>query len=171
MKTTVINLFCGPGGGKSTLAADIYVQMKKANKSVEMVREVAKEWAWEGREIGRFDQMAIIGEQMKRENSLYGRVDYIITDSPVALGAFYLEYNHKVNFMTKMVLDFYQDAKIYNITYKNFFLKRPRTYEANGRYENKFEAVTIDKHLKNYLKINNLKCQNKNPDMFDVLKD
>ena len=92
--TTVINLISGPGSGKSTLAAELYANMKRRHLDVEIVREVAKEWAYEGKKIGPFEQIAIIGEQIKKESSLFGKVNYIVTDSPTLLGAFYFEHNH-----------------------------------------------------------------------------
>jgi len=149
--TIVINLLGGPGSGKSTLAAELYAKMKHKGLKVEMVREVAKEWAWEGRAIGAFDQMAILGEQIKRESSLYGKVDYIITDSPVLLGAFYFQHNHKEDFMSTMVFDYYSYSRNRDVTFKNFKLIRTKNYEKDGRYETKEQALSIDAALTDFL--------------------
>jgi len=42
MKTKVINLFAGPGAGKSTTAAGLFAEMKRANVDVELVTEYVK---------------------------------------------------------------------------------------------------------------------------------
>lgn len=149
--TTVINLIGGPGVGKSTLAADLYVRMKHKHMNVEMVREVAKEWAIEGRKIGPFEQLSILGEQIKKESSLFGKVDYIVTDSPVLLGAFYFDYNHNETFMNVMVKDYYKFAKIYNINFKNYMIPRLHEYEEYGRFESKEQAEEIDTALHFYM--------------------
>ena len=62
MKTTIVNFFGGPGIAKSTDSAALYAEMKRSGYDVELVREVAKKWAIQGREINCFDQMAIIGK-------------------------------------------------------------------------------------------------------------
>lgn len=149
--TTVISLYSGPGSGKSTLSAELYAIMKYKHLSVEMVREVAKEWAFDNRKIGPFDQISIIGEQIKRESSLFGQVNYIITDSPVALGAFYFEHNHNQMFMSDMVEQYYKFCNKNNIKFKNFFLTRQSYYEQHGRFETRSEAKVVDAGLQLFM--------------------
>ena len=43
----VINLFGGPGCGKSTTAADLFARMKLRGLSVELVTEYAKDVVWD----------------------------------------------------------------------------------------------------------------------------
>jgi hypothetical protein len=120
--------------------------------NVELVREVAKEWAWENRQIGPFEQIAIIGEQIKKESSLFSKVDYVITDSPVLLGAFYLQHNFKVNFMNQMVKDYYKYAESQDIRFLTYVLpRRVGQYDPSGRFESEVEAITVDISLKFYL--------------------
>lgn len=150
--TTVINLIAGPGTGKSTMSADIYSRMKRKGLNVELVREVAKEWVWEGRKIGPFEQIAIIGEQIKRESSLFGKVDYIITDSPALLGAFYFEYNHGPLFMNSFIKDYYKFSEKNGIKFENYIIPRSNEiYDTKGRYETLQEALVIDEALCNYM--------------------
>lgn len=42
----VVNIFAGPGAGKSTLAAYFYYKMKMAGVKVELVTEYAKDLTW-----------------------------------------------------------------------------------------------------------------------------
>lgn len=157
--TVVLNLLGGPSSGKSTLAAELYAKMKHKCLKVEMVREVAKEWAWEGRKIGPFDQMAILGEQIKRESSLYGKVDYIVSDSPVMLGAFYFEYNHGRGFMNNMVKEYYYFAEEKGIKFVNIRLRRTKEYEQSGRFETLDEAIKIDQAIYAYISDNMYDCK------------
>ena len=149
--TKVINLIGGPSIGKSTMAAYIYFSMKEMGYKVELVREVAKEWAWEGREIGPFDQMAILGEQIRRESTLFGKVDYIITDSPAILGAFYFDYNHDETFMNRMVKNYYNYSESHGVEFYNFVLPRMKQYDPSGRFETEEEAKKIDYEIKHFL--------------------
>ena len=149
--TTVINLIGGPGCGKSTLAAELYAKMKRKHMKVEMVREVAKEWAWEGKEITAFDQISIIGEQIKKESSLFNKVDFIITDSPVLLGAFYFDYNHDERFMNTMVSEYYKYSISKGIKFINYVVPRKDIYDPSGRFESYEEATNIDDAMVLYL--------------------
>lgn len=152
VKTTVISLLGGPCSGKSTLAADLYAKMKRRHMKVEMVREVAKEWAYDGKQIGPFEQIAIIGEQIKKESSLFGKVDYIITDSPVLLGAFYFDYNHDQRFMNTMVNEYYEFAKTRDIKFINYVIPRADApYNPEGRFESEQESIDIDDAIVLYL--------------------
>lgn len=156
--TTVINLFGGPSTGKSTLQSEIYAYLKKKNKSVEMVREVAKKWAWAKKDITALDQLNIIGEQIKDESELYGKVDYIITDSPILLGAFYMNFNHNQMFMANMVKDYMKFAKSHGISYKNFILSRKYIgYDLKGRYQKFDEIANLDEQLQGFLVDSGLK--------------
>lgn len=152
--TTVISLLGGPGVLKSTTAAELYAKMKRKHMKVEMVREVAKEYAWAGHKIGPFEQIAILGEQIKRESLLYGKVDYIVTDSPVLLGAFYFEHNHKEIFMTKMVNEYYKFSKRNKVKFRNYLLPRVVKYQQDGRFENEQQAKLIDSLIEDYLNYN-----------------
>ena len=152
--TTVISLLGGPGVLKSTTAAELYAKMKRKHMKVELVREVAKDYAWAGHKIGPFEQISILGEQIKRESSLYGKVDYIVTDSPVMLGAFYFEHNHKEIFMTKMVNEYYKFSRRNNVKFKNYLLPRVVKYQQDGRFENEVQAKHIDQSIEDYLNYN-----------------
>lgn len=149
--TKVINFLGGPSCGKSTYAAELYAKMKHSGYKVEMVREFAKEWAWEGRKIGPFDQISILGEQIRRESSLFGKVDYIITDSPAVLGAFYFDYNHNEVFMNEMVKSYYNYSEDQGVEFCNFVLPRKKDYDPSGRYETEAQAKQIDQNIKEFM--------------------
>jgi len=46
MKTIVVNLFAGPGAGKTTTMAGLFSKLKLDNIVCEMATEFAKELTW-----------------------------------------------------------------------------------------------------------------------------
>ena len=147
MKTTVINLFAGPGAGKSTVASEVYSSLKRQGKDVELVREYVKDWVWEGKKIGKYDQPYIFGKQSHAESRLYGKVKYIVTDSPFFLSPFY----EQVTFGTKITLEaaklFMRYAMANDVSYFNFFLPRQGKYISKGRLQTSRKAKELDRKL------------------------
>lgn len=83
--TKVINLFGNPGSGKSTTASYLFTELKKQGKEVEWAFELAKELVWEEDFDLLKNQVFVFAAQMYRIDRLYGKVDYIVTDSPLML--------------------------------------------------------------------------------------
>ena len=135
-QTKVINLFGGSGAGKSTTAALLFAQMKQMGLHVELVREYVKDWAWENRKIGLYDQIYITAKQIHAEAKKYHIITYIVTDSPVLLGAFYEEYYHKVQIVRPAVLNFLREAEARGVQYYNYYLSRKfRTRHNSYHYQ------------------------------------
>lgn len=155
MQTKVINLFGGSGTGKSTVAAALFAEMKQMGLHVELVREYVKGWAWENKKINIYDQFYITAKQIHEESKIYNILEYIVTDSPVLLGAFYEEYYHKVQIVRPAVLNFLREAEARGVQYYNYFLERNKPFDPRGRYETEDQARNIDVALKSWLnKIN-----------------
>ena len=134
--TVIINLFGAPSAGKSTAQACLFSAMKnvdvrraygsKSNTTfnVETVSEYAKELAWQGIDITKEMQQSVVDVQIERERRLLDKVDYIITDSPVHLSAFY-EHIHHDTCSTKSKIDTYlSNLREDGHVALNFFLKR-----------------------------------------------
>lgn len=143
MKSIIINLFAGPGAGKSTLASGIFYELKKQNKSVELVQEFAKDLVYNESYKKLKDQFLIAAEQHHRIWRLNGLVKYIVTDSPLLLSAAYtdcFELQKLTNFYSKKYCNF------------NIFLNRnPETFQLDGRLHNLEESLEMDKKIKNLL--------------------
>lgn len=150
-KTTIINLYGGPGIGKSTSAAFLYYLLKEEGKNVELVREYVKDWAYEKRTITTYDQIYFLGKQVRRESMLYGKVNWIITDSPVFMNLYYAS-----KYCSKLVsagvhagtVSFYQQAQEDGHNHIHILLKRNKPYSVHGRYQTESEAVEIDSGIK-----------------------
>jgi len=164
--TILINLLGQPSAGKSTTLADLFCTLKYQSKSVEMVTEWVKKYAWENRAIGAFDQYYIFGKEVNQQSRLINKVDYIISDSPVYLSAFYQQHYSDKTSLKEPVLDFYRALEQEGVTVYNFFLTRNKPYVAKGRYQTEMEASVVASELYNWLKDNGipfetLNCQDK----------
>jgi len=142
MTTKVINFFAGPGAGKSTLAAGLFYHMKQKGVNVELVREYAKDVVWEGRDHLLENQIYIFAKQLKRMRDLEGKVDYIITDSPLLFSVVYSK-NMSSSFIALVRQEFNRFTNI------NLRVVRAadRVYNPAGRLQSEAEAISIDKAI------------------------
>ena len=86
----IINLFGGPGTGKSTTAAHLFAIMKWQGMKVELVSEYAKELTWDGRSNVLLDQLYVLAKQNRKLERLKNHgLDFVITDSPILMGLAY----------------------------------------------------------------------------------
>jgi len=162
MKTTIFNLYGGPGTGKSTSAAFMYFVLKSLGKNSELVREYVKEWAWEGRQFGIFDQIYFLGKQVRKESMLYGKVDFIITDSPIMLNAYYGTKHCSTSIGTSiatLVSSFYRQAEVEGHKHVHVMLQRSKDYNPAGRYQTEAEARHIDIDMRDFLNQYNIPYQ------------
>jgi adenylate kinase family enzyme len=139
--TKVINLLAGPGAGKSTLAAELFAEMKWDGISCELVGEVAKELTWEGHHNVLEDQLYVSAMQNRRLQRLLGKVDYIITDSPLILCHVYMSQAYKDGF-AKMMIDLWN---LYDN--RNYYVDRQKKYVAAGRNQTEEEARQVDERV------------------------
>lgn len=149
-KTIVVNLFAGPGAGKSTSATALFSMLKMKGVDCEYVSEFAKDKVWEHNDEVLKCQFYITGKQAYKISRVNGKVDVIITDSPILLGAMYGEPN---NPHLKKAIQ-YEFGKYENL---NFFIERQKKYNPNGRMQTEEEALEIDVNLKKLLQDSNVK--------------
>ncbi len=147
MKTTIINVYGGPGAGKSTSAAYLYYLLKVAGENVELVREYVKDWAWEGRKFGAYDEIYFLGKQVRHESMLFGKVDYIVTDAPVYMTAYYASIYCSPTLAKGVMAEaqaFYQQVVEDGHQHLHIMLNRIRPYVQEGRYQNESQAHAVD---------------------------
>lgn len=137
--TQIINLFGGPGCGKSTTAAGLFHKMKLAGYKVELVTEFAKQLTYQGRQILLANNQAYVhAKQLHYLDSVVGQVDYIVTDSPTLLSAIYAKDSYPKSFK-QFVLEIFLSYDNINIA-----LKRVKEYQPYGRNQTLQEAIGID---------------------------
>ncbi len=146
----VVNIYGGPGSGKSTTAAGVYAWMKSRNPQfhVELVREWVKLWAYERRNFGEWDQFYICSQQMAQETSMLQHVPMIVTDSPILMGAYYTTLHGctYAEHLTKILLSYHNSHKSFD-----FMLRRNKVYVQHGRYQTEDQACKVDVDIRNFL--------------------
>jgi hypothetical protein len=134
-----VNLFGGPGAGKSTTASKVFAMLKDHNVKAELVSEFAKDLTWEKRHNALNCQPYVFGEQLWRMERLADRgVQAIVTDSPMLLSYLY-GTNWPQSFRDSVV-----DIVLSQEGNMNFLLKRVKPYEPLGRNQTEEEAKNID---------------------------
>jgi nicotinamide riboside kinase len=136
----LVNLFAGPGTGKSTTMADVFAKLKWAGVNCEMAPEFAKEKVWE-ESFGILDnQIYIFGKQLHAIKRVENKVDVVITDSPLLFSTIYgrdecTEFHALVK---KVALDFNR---------MNILLKRIKPFNPAGRMQDEDSAKALDEEI------------------------
>jgi GTPase SAR1 family protein len=149
----ILNLFGGPGSGKTTLAAGIFHSLKILHKNVEIVSEFPKELILAQNQIALDNQFYVTGHQAYRQWSASKIYDYVIMDSPILLGAIYNNDEHISAEFNAFLLKYHQEFDNINI-----YLKRDSNwlYSTKGRRHNSEEALSKDEEIFNFLVDNNI---------------
>jgi hypothetical protein len=152
----VINLFGGPGAGKSTTAAGLFYEMKKMRLEVELVTEYAKDMVWEGRHNILEDQIYIFAKQQRRISRLRDHnIDWVITDSPIPLGLVYLREGALGNNFHDLVMEVFD-----SFSNHNFLLQRNFEYNPIGRNQKDVEEARVyDRKVADLLDARNVPFQ------------
>lgn len=149
----VINLFGGPGIGKTTIASGLFYFLKTQGKSVELVPEYAKSLVHEERHnILEHDQLYVFTKQHRRLSNVSAYYDYIVMDSPIILSLVYFKKNKMIydyDLFEQLAVDTFN--KYPNI---NILIKRNGYHFSldEGRVENNIDAVkNMDLMIQNKL--------------------
>lgn len=153
-----INLYAGPGAGKSTTASWLFAELKKRGYSVELVSEYVKSWAIAKRDVIGFDQVYLMGKQLNYEYRFLAHgIRHIVTDSPVLLSACYTR-----TYFDDLKIADHMEAIIAEYEHRhpslNLFLDRTgKEYRTEGRYQTSQEAKVMDDVILDTLERNNIK--------------
>ena len=145
--TLHVNLFGGPGTGKSTTSAGVFALMKKRGYKIEIITEYAKDLTYKEDFKALTNQLSLLAEQKTRHWVLENQVDYTITDSPFVMGLTYLRddpHLPKDEFIRLAVAMY----KTYNNL--NIFLERDNDvhpYQEYGRSQTLEQSMEKDKEI------------------------
>lgn len=146
-----INLFAGPGSGKTTVALYVTAILSKKGYYVDIANEAAKNWVYDGVDLTKSDeiiQLKIFNEQLSKEQLLLkGGLDFVICDSPLLLNAYF----SKIPYLIDLSL------KNSNNDDFNFWIERynQEHFNDNGRSHNIIQSKRIDNELKNFILADN----------------
>lgn len=142
-KPRVVNLYGGPGTGKSIAAAGTFAIAKLLGANTELITEYAKDATWEQRSEKLFkSQEYIFGKQHFRVSRVADQVDFVITDSPILMGAVYMPPDFPMPSLRQTIYEA-QD----NYDSINILLKRSGAYQQDGRSQSLAEAEEKDRQI------------------------
>ena len=144
--TTIINLFGGPGAGKSSTASGLFHEMKRRGHSVELVAEYAKAMVWEKRDNILADQLYILAKQNRAVARVAGQVDWAINEAPVINGLVYVPDGYHASFpsLVREIWDSYDNL--------NFLVLRRHEYKTEGRYQDEAGADAVARKVAEFLR-------------------
>lgn len=143
MNTIIVNLMGGPCVGKSTMCSDIFSILKRKGVEIEMSLEYAKDIVYEENFKKLDNQIYIFGKQHYRVWRLNGKVQVVITDSPLLNSIIYDKTNNQL--LKDLVI--YEFKKMNTL---NFYIDREVDYNPNGRMQTLEQALQVDQ---NYLQL------------------
>ena len=151
-ETLIVSCFAGPGSGKSTTMAGVFAGLKLKDVNCEMVPEYAKGKVWEQSHGILKNQIYLFAKQYHSIERVRGKVDVIITDSPILLGLIY--DNTGIPEFKNLMLAVNKKHRTLN-----FLLKRNKRYNPSGRLQNEEEAKELDKKIKAMMDENAIKYE------------
>lgn len=159
--TKIVNLFGGPGIGKSSIASGITYKLKKKHITCDNPYEFPKSLAWDENHSAIRDQLYVLANQHRGIVKSYGKVDYIILDSPILLSLVYRnaykggEYPatlYESEHFDKLVLDIHNQYDCINIVLK----RGEGNHNEKERYQTLEESKKLDFEIENTLIKNNI---------------
>ena len=157
-RKTVINIYGGPGAGKSTAALQLVAELKKRGINADYVSEYAKELVY----TKNFDKLdgsvqnhrEIFYEQKSRLDVMLAGAEVVVTDSPLPLNAVYLK-DKSDTYKQNVITQFNQ--------YHNFNILIERDlsapFETEGRIHNLEESMEKDTEIVSMLYENQIPFQ------------
>jgi len=140
-----INIYGGPGVGKSTVAALVFGWLRQHGYDAELAQEWVKAWAYQGRAMQSFDYVYTFANQLHAEDRLLqAGVEIVVTDSPI-----YLQCMYALHQRMKAANELWRIAKRFEKEYPsvNFFVRREVPYVQQGRYEDARQARDMDRFI------------------------
>ena len=152
----VINLFGGPGIGKSSIASGLTYKLKKKHITCDNPYEFPKVLAWDENHSAIKDQLYVLANQHRGIVKSFGKVDYIILDSPILLSLVYRsvykgsEYPatlYQSEHFDKLVLDIHNQYDCINIVLR----RGGGVHNDKERYQSLEESQKLDYEIEKVL--------------------
>ena len=147
-----VNVFGGPGSGKSTMAYAVAAELKARGYTAECVGEVAKDCIYDAargdQEAARLldgsveSQEELYRRQSARERRLDGLVQFVVADSPSILGLAYLSGDadeDRAARLASLAQDEFDAQESVNV-----IVAREGAYDPRARIHGEEEAARID---------------------------
>lgn len=151
--SNLINIYGGPGTGKTTVAAVLFARMKQKGMFVDMCMEYAKELVYTGKLRGT-NEYAIWDEQRRRHNvMLHGGVDFVITDAPLMQKVVYSQLFSGATDreLGDMVLEAENTELRYTRSLDIMLPEPPKEIDLKGRVHGYFDSLRIHNHTRQLL--------------------
>jgi hypothetical protein len=145
----VINLFAGPGTGKSVTSSVLYGMLSLAGYKVQYVPEFAKFAVYSKNVAALSDQIYMFGKQENRLHVLKdGDLDFVIMDGPLPLALLFAPDNY-YEYYEPLVMEVFKGYD--NI---NYFLDRNPAipYQQNGREQSLEQAEAMCERTREILR-------------------
>ena len=158
----VVNIYGGPGSGKSTFAAELFAKLKKEGINCELITEFAKDITWEHNTKALATQAYVFGNQYYRMARVADEVDVIITDSPLLQSLIHDKDKRTQNALGESMLVPLVEAADKSFINVNVFMEQPYEYCETGRNESAEEALMLSEQIRDMLdsrKMNYFECK------------
>ncbi len=150
-KSIIIDIYGGPGSGKSSTAKMLSGLINSLGYTSETPEEYPKYLIHKEDFKSLSNQIGIFSEHKLRIDSLLGKYDFIISDSPTLMQNIYIKdvYGKKdyklLRKLVKLEHQKHNDRRI------SFFLNRKHNFKEIGRVQNEEQALEKSKQIKRYL--------------------
>lgn len=135
----IINLFGGPGVGKTTVAMEVFTALNRQQHKVEYVDEYAKGLTWDKSFKVMENQRLIFANQHQQFYRLRDTIEIVVTDAPLFNSIVYSGKSDKNKTFHADVFHEFNEYK--NL---NFFLRRETEYKEHGRSQKLEDAIKVD---------------------------
>ena len=152
LNTLCVNLYGGPGTGKSVQQALIFARLKIWGVDAMMSMEAAKRYVYShSKEIAT--QEGLFGDQLRELELLNGQVEVIVCEAPLLFNIIYDKaYNNTID------IDWHRSvaSKYKSFNNMEFLFTRTHEYQQEGRYQDEDGARMVDDIIRNTLSDNNI---------------
>jgi nicotinamide riboside kinase len=159
----LITFIGAPASGKSTIATSVHTELKKMGKNSIFISEVATDYIAEyGIPNKPEDQLVIFYKQTNREKMFINSKDYIVCDSSGILNYFYFRglFDNKLSNKDIAIINHLQKEILKTINQWDYIFYVPPildNVEDGIRYQDKKQILDLDRKIKSYLELENIK--------------